>query len=146
MNTRIALYATLIYLLVGGSNTLFAQSPYETSWKKNGIIGGACVITALVGSAVDNSVPPLTLQQIQALSRDDINWFDRSATYNWSERARKASDALVVTSFVVPLSLFLLDDIRSDWGTITTMYMETFVFAAFVPSSATNPALTSQPT
>lgn len=71
---------------------VFAQGPYELSFKTDGfILGGSALIwgTSLV---IQQDVTPLTIQEINALDKNDINSFDRFAANNWSESAALRSN------------------------------------------------------
>ncbi len=58
------------------------------------------------------------------LSRNDVNWFDRGATNNWSQTAADWSDVLLATAIASPLFLFGSSAVRNDAGTYATMYVQ----------------------
>jgi hypothetical protein len=72
--------------------SFYAQLPYQYSWEIDGYIGGVETIIVLTALAVDRSVQPLTLQEVNQLARGSINQFDRSAAYNYSKSASHTSD------------------------------------------------------
>ena len=125
------LVSSLLFL-----TTTFAQSPYKTSWEKDGIILGSNLAVAFLGSSLENKTTPLSVQEIDALSRNKVNAFDRSATYNWSKNISSVSDVCVIMTALSPVSLFLDKEIREDFQTVSTMYLETMLLAAFLPSIA----------
>lgn len=114
----------IVILLISAS--LFSQSPYKISWNKDGYIVGGGIITGSTALALDKSVRPLTLQEVNLLSRESINSFDRSATYRYSVSASRASDVLYGIALAAPITMFTDRAIRKDWKTITLMYLETF--------------------
>ena len=113
-----------------------AQSPYKLSWEKDGIILGSGAAVSAIGYLMEQKINPLSVQEIAALSRNDVNAFDRSATYNWSKNLMTGSDAGVVLLMLSPLSLFLDNNVRKDFQTISAMCFETLLFAVFLPSIA----------
>ncbi len=115
---------------------LIASSPYESGWKTDGsILFANLAIDLIARSTEDNSL--LTTNEIKALSREDVNHFDRSATYNYSESADLASDILVNICAAAPALLIATDNnIRSDWKTVSLMYLEMFVLADNLPDIA----------
>lgn len=116
--------------------TTMAQSPYKTSWEKDGIILGSGAVVAGAGYFLEQKIKPLSIQEIAALSRNDVNAFDRSATYNWSKNLTTFSDVSVAITMIAPVTLFLDKNVGKDFQTISTMYFETLLFATFLPSIA----------
>jgi membrane-associated phospholipid phosphatase len=106
-----------------------AQSPYEISWEKDRFIAGGGLLALAVGLAVGSEVAPLTEEEINQLSRDDVNAFDRPATYNYSKTANTAGDIAVWTCLSLPATLFFSEPIRDDAGTIALMYAETMLLS-----------------
>jgi hypothetical protein len=72
---------------------------------------------------------PLTVEEIQSLSRDDVFALDRFVTYNYSEDAATTSDVLEWSCIVAPLALFISPDIRKDFSTVGLMYLQTALFS-----------------
>lgn len=134
MKIHLLISCAIYFFLLSIVSITFAQSPYKTSWTKEGIIFGSGITSALVASSLEEAIVPLTAQEINDLSRNDVNWFDKSATYNWSKDAQRMSDIFVGACLLSPLSLFTSKKINGDFGTVSIMYMETLLFAAFVPS------------
>ena len=67
----------------------------------------------------------MTVEEIVGHDRNDINKFDRGATYNSSHSAKTASDVLLLSAYLVPLSLLALEGTRKDFGKIAILYSET---------------------
>ena len=120
--------ASACLILVVAQHAL-AQSPYEISWKKDGLAAGAGVMVLAMGLGISANVAPLTEEEINALSREDVNTFDRPATYNYSETAHNASEALVWSCMALPLSFLVSERMREEAGIIALMYAETLLFA-----------------
>ena len=120
-------FSTLLFLLV--SITIYAQSPYELSKKKDLplALGGLVLYTG--GLILNTTITPLTLSEINALDATIINAFDRSATTRWSLSANKASDYLQNTSNFLPLSLLAFKPIRKDSRKIGLLLVESFLIA-----------------
>jgi len=124
MKKRIIQSVLLLVFIARFSGPLLAQSLYSVTWERDGYILGGGGAAAIGGFLIDRSVTPLSTNDISVLSRESINAFDRSATYNYSESAGTTSDFLRNTLIVAPLALFLDHSIRADWETILVMYSE----------------------
>ncbi len=70
---------------------------------------------------------PLTIEDIGKLNASDIFAIDRSATTNYSQNARTASDVFLLASGAFPLATLLIPEIRSEPGTIAVMLAETML-------------------
>ena len=113
-------------LIMPVCDQLHCQLLYKISWEKDGYIVGVGTIIGLTALAVDRSVQPLTLQEVNQLARGSINQFDRSAAYHYSESASHISDVLAGIAIAAPAALFTDLSIRKDWQAITVMYLKTF--------------------
>jgi len=56
-----------------------------------------------------NKADPFTLDELSMLDRNNINGFDRGATFKSSQSARSASDILFNLSFGLPTAVFLVN-------------------------------------
>ena len=84
--------------------------------------------TSFWGFATVNGKPPLDSLSIIALDANDINKFDRSATWQDAEfapTARRLSDVTLVLSNMLPFMLMFDESIRQDWGDVLLLYLET---------------------
>ncbi|MFZ4620740.1 MAG: phosphatase PAP2 family protein [Bacteroidota bacterium] len=133
----------LLFLFLGlsSSQILPAQdsaafrSPYNSvNWGTDGLTFGTGIAVAFIASAIDDTMPVLTLNEISALDKNSINAIDRISAGNYSHTQSKISDVLVGASILSPALLMLDPAIRKDAGTISTMYLETVLFATFTPS------------
>lgn len=130
----------LILLIIFPIQSTIAQdsaskkSPYKTSWTIDGLTFGTGLVVAFTASAIDDSLPQLSVTEISALNKNDINVIDRINAGVFSKTQSTISDVLVGTSILSPLMFMFDDEIRNDVGTISTMYLETVLFATFMPS------------
>jgi membrane-associated phospholipid phosphatase len=84
--------------------------------------------TSLWGLATINNKSPLDSLTIIALDANDINRFDRSATWQDAEfapTARRLSDLTLALSNMLPFMLMLDKKIRQDWGDVLLLFLET---------------------
>jgi membrane-associated phospholipid phosphatase len=70
---------------------------------------------------------PLAIIELNALQINDVWEPDRSATRNYSRGARRTSDLLVASSYMLPLALLAFKDIRPDAGTLGVILVETIL-------------------
>lgn len=122
-----------------------AQSPYDMNWKEESFhlgIGAATITTGLIFAS---QVKGLTAEEIAAHNRYDVNAFDRPATFNSSYQAKTASDVLLVTSYLMPLTLLASKDTRKDFGKIAILYGETVFIATGLTYFTKGVVLRSRP-
>jgi len=72
----------------------------------------------------NNSLQPFTVNELELLDRNDVNAFDRGATYNWDENAKKQSDILILSAFVLPAVFLINHHTREDIGALLLMGLE----------------------
>lgn len=125
---------SLILLLQVSIFTLsFAQSPYKLDLTKDAAITGTGILSSVTALIIDGNVKPLSIEAINKLSLNDVNWFDRGAADNWSEDYSLASDLLVSFSAAAPALLFLSEKVRKDFITVSAMYLETVIYSMSLP-------------
>ncbi len=78
-------------------------------------------------------IQPFTIDEINALNRNDVNKFDRGATYNWSPSIANASDILVGTIILSPALLAFSDEVRNDFTPVLIMYFQTLILSEALP-------------
>jgi membrane-associated phospholipid phosphatase len=85
--------------------------------------------------AVEQAVRPLTLDEIQGLSREAVNRFDRNATYRFSKSLDGLSDVFVYGILAAPFSLFTDRKIRGSAEIFSVMYAEAVMLAYALPAA-----------
>ena len=93
--------------------SLRAQSPYQCSWEKDSYILGTGAITAATGLVFYRSVSSPSITDLNQLSSETVNWFDKSATNHYSETAATVSDILYGAAAVAPFVLFANETMRN---------------------------------
>ena len=84
--------------------------------------------TSIWGFATVNKKSPVDSLSIIALDANDINRFDRSATWQDAEfapTARRLSDVTLALSNMLPFMLMFDESIRQDWGDVLLLFLET---------------------
>ncbi|MFC2094165.1 phosphatase PAP2 family protein [Bacteroidota bacterium] len=122
-----------LLIITSIQSSCFAQSPYKLDGKRESIIFASAIGLGIVGLNVNDDIIPLTLDEIHALNRDDVNAFDRGATYNWSPAAANASDILATALILSPALLAFSDEVRNDFTPVLTMYFQTLILAEALP-------------
>jgi membrane-associated phospholipid phosphatase len=146
--SKFTLLTVLIFLII--SSTIFAQSQYKSPYKEpswaldGGSILGAFGFAAIDKATADN-VKTLLLAEVNNLSRDDLNAFDRNATYQNSKFARNNTGIVTMASFAVPAFLFTSSKVRSDWRSFSLMYLETFALTGAITNVAKNVVQRTRP-
>lgn len=79
---------------------------------------------------------PLTVSHIESLVRTDINAFDRSATYRYSELAADAGVVMIISAMAAPVFLYVSPEVRGDALTFGAMYLHTFLLTGAVANTA----------
>lgn len=126
---RIAVFLSLSFSLLGHS---FAQtvSPYALKTGRELTLLGAGVALQGAVLALHSSVDPLTLAEVSALDRNEINPFDRKATTHWSPSAGTLSDVtLAGNAAIFGLLTLGTKPMRQDIKTVGVMFVETMVIA-----------------
>lgn len=102
------------------------ESPYETSWTKDGIWVGTGLGLNVLGLKLIQDKEPLTDNQLRSLSKEDIPAIDRWAAGNYSEDLDQLSYYPFYGSFAVPFVMMLADnEMRPHAGQITVLFVET---------------------
>jgi len=71
-----------------------------------------------------NSTVPYSEGELGFLDRNDVNAFDRPATYYWNTRAQRASDILRTGVIILPIIFLSNHHTRSDFGSLLIMGLE----------------------
>lgn len=102
----------------------YSQSPYSLSTGREVIVFGSGIALGVIDINLIKNKKPVSYQELHKLSRENINSFDRAATYNWSPSSAEWSDVLLITAIASPLLLFTSSAVRNDAGTFSTMYLQ----------------------
>jgi membrane-associated phospholipid phosphatase len=130
MKNDLRLLRNLVLIVVLAAEGVFAQSPYELETRQEIALLGTGLALELFGLYLNSIMPVLTPEQIENLSPENVNPFDRGTSANWSPKADKASDYLLNASRVWPVTLFLSGKIRGDTFKILALYVETVLCMA----------------
>lgn len=143
MNLR-TYFAVLI--LFSFSINIFAQqdqskdSPYKLTWAKDATWVGAGLALNGLGFKLIQDMEPLSQQQVDDLSEDDIPGIDRWLAGEYSERADDLSYYPFYGSFAIPFVMMVADkDYGSHAGQISVMFVESMATtgALFTITAAT---------
>lgn len=116
--TLLLLVVLVVPLTAQGSD----DGPYYLSLKREILLGGGGVGATVLGSVLRSRTPDITLADLRL---GTIPAFDRAATRNSSESARKASDLTVDLSSGLPFLLLAGKKTRRDAGKLGILFAET---------------------
>ncbi|OQX75475.1 MAG: hypothetical protein B6D64_11575 [Bacteroidetes bacterium 4484_276] len=85
--------------------------------------GAGLLTTGFVLQAV-NPTQPFTIPELDNLNRDDINPFDRPASYNYSPQAAKTSDIIRLGVLILPAIFLSNHHTRPNIGSLLVMGLE----------------------
>jgi membrane-associated phospholipid phosphatase len=104
----------------------FAQStqngPFELSLGKEAAIISAGAVVGAAAFLIMSNNSTLTEDGVNSLSPDDVNSFDRIAVGPYQDDV--LGDALLYSSFLLPVTFLTYEDTREDFGTLSLMYGE----------------------
>ena len=118
----------MICNLTAGEKDSLRQKVYRINYYIDVPATVVGIATASFGFAVVDRKPLLDSLTIIGLDANNINRFDRSATWQDPEFApvsRKISDATLAISNALPFFLLLNKRIRQDWGDVLLLFFET---------------------
>jgi len=104
---------------------------YQLSKKKEFTIGATCLVLGVADQILSNNLKPLSEVSILNLDRMDVPSFDRSATNQFSSRAKDLSDVFEYAVFLVPSSLMISEKGRAEAKELGVMYVEAFTLNVF---------------
>ena len=113
----------LSYTHVYSANT----SPYSLSTATDSLLIGSGAGFWALTIYTKTRVDPLTDDEIDSLSKNNINRFDRSAADNWSPTGAKWSNVTLASSIISPLAFLVNDRIRDDFIVLGVMYGESLL-------------------
>ncbi len=102
------------------------KNPYRLGFKSEWpfLLAGAGVVGLGQWLQSSNNIVPFTEAELNALNRQDVNAFDRPATYYWNTQAQHTSDALLAGVLVLPAFFLANHHTRSDFGSLLVMSLE----------------------
>lgn len=111
---------------VAQSSTLPVASPYALSWQLDAPLSVGSMLGIGTSMWLHQHKPQLTEADIAQLQRQDVWTIDRRATYNWSPKAQKTSDFILLGSNALPLILLADPNMRRDTRNIALLTFETY--------------------
>ena len=115
-------YILTIFVLL--QTNVFSQSPYSLEAGREIAIFSGGIILGIVNSKLIDNKKPISNEELQNLSKKNLNAFDRGAVNNWSPSSAEWSNVLLITAIASPLLLFTSSAVRNDAGTFSTMYLQ----------------------
>lgn len=106
-----------------------SDSPYELSWAVDApYVAGSLGLTVLGYKLIQNK-EPLTKEELQSMSIDDVFIIDRWAAGNYNLSADELSYIPFHASFALPVLFLLGEDERANIGQIAVLYLESMATA-----------------
>lgn len=100
------------------------ESPYKTNWALDATWVGLGLGLNGLGFKFIQDKEPLTVQELETISKSDIPKFDRWAAGNYSQRADEISYYPFYGSFAVPVLMLLTEQQRPHAGQISILFIE----------------------
>lgn len=122
------LLTTLVGIRLCGQADSLANKVYHLNYTVDIPVTILTSASAFGGFIVVDKKPALDSLTIIGLDANDINRFDRSATWQdpeFAPVARRISDATLGFSNILPFFLFLDEKIRQDWSDVLLLYLQT---------------------
>lgn len=142
---------TLHMLVVQGQDTISSTTrprpnPYRLSWKTDATLMGLVGISGAASLILEQQVKPFTVNDLNQFNRNQVNAFDRGATYNWSPAAFTLSDQTLTANFVAT-GLIAVPTLFShkNWATVPLMYIEVLALPTLVQQTVKNIVLRTRP-
>ena len=101
------------------------SSPYKTSFKVDAPITAAGMGLSGLGLYLMQQKEAFTEEKAMAITKADVNSFDRFAAGNHSASAKKVSDVMLYSSIAAPALLLFDKDISQNTGQMLALYVET---------------------
>lgn len=118
------LFFTIPYFNITNSQ---GQNTYPLSLKKDIPIASTTLGIGTAAFFLHKNKHILTESDILNLQISEINRFDRSATHQWNTNIALASDIGWYGSMALPSLLFIDKKVRNEYGSVLTMWSETFL-------------------
>ncbi len=127
MKYKIIFTLTTLLLFFEAQGQLFESDVYKVNPWIDGSITLAAFITSSLGLKITDQKPPLDSLEINQLDANDINAFDRSATWqdaSYIQQARHISNIGMQVSIFLPALLMLDKEIRQDWAPVLLLFLQ----------------------
>jgi len=98
------------------------SSPFQLDFTREAVILGTGILAGFTALNLLANLPPLTVDDVNALDPDDVNGFDRSAI--GPKREENDGDLLLFISYALPLTFLAYEDTRKDFPELILMYGE----------------------
>jgi membrane-associated phospholipid phosphatase len=114
----------IFFTLTFFTDCTYSQSRYNLETGREAIILGGGFGLGVLALSLESNIDSLNFNELENLSRENVNAFDRGATCNWSEEAGIVSDYLLNFMLISPVALLASDKVRNDFGIFSIMYLE----------------------
>ena len=104
--------------------------PFSLDFNREVALVGVGAVAAVTAFAMFENLKPLTTEQLDLLEPSNVNSFDRGAIGPFTED--NLSDALLYSSYLIPLSFAFFNETRSDIWEITLMYGEVLLLQSSI--------------
>jgi membrane-associated phospholipid phosphatase len=146
MNIEPKIYnKSLLLLIFIAFFTIKAEKKYELNLKNEIYINATSTLLMGISKYQETKHHRLTDDFINKLDKNDINFFDRKATENWSKNANDNSDILLKICLVAPLMYNFSNGAKQNYLEINTMIAEAYFLSASITSIAKTSAQRTRP-
>ncbi len=114
----------LFFLLISLSSNAAAQSPYELNSGNEATLLSFGTAINFAGLFTTAQMSPLSVDEINSVSKSEINRFERFAVENWSPQSARWSDLLLGSFIALPATFYFNEKTRSDHPIISVLYAE----------------------
>lgn len=125
MISRSFFFLILISFICIKASAQKQESPYETSFIKDGLYTTGTIGLNVLGLFLVQNKDNLSVQELRDLNKNDIWKIDRFAAGNYSSQANEDSYIPMYGSFATPFLLLLGKETRSNAGQISVLFIET---------------------
>ena len=103
---------------------------FNLDFTREAVILGTGTALGITSFVILNNIEPLTLEEINSLNPADVNGFDRGAIGPYKED--HVGDVLLYTSFFLPATFLLNEEMNKDFLNLALMYGEVLIVAESV--------------
>lgn len=122
------LLPSLLFLTAPPARAQQASSPYRTRFAVDAPVTVSLGAVSGLGLYLVSQKDGATPAQLAALSKNDVPKFDRFVAGNYSKAAQTAGDLIVYPTLLIAPGLLALDsDVRSRYGQVLGLYLQTLL-------------------